>query len=179
MAFSGVSGSMEEDFFTKTPILKNCSPEQKTSCRTCAEACHSPFKCHSQAIYFLRHIEVQGGLAARSGTEFTWSPQLRNLTEWDWAPISLKKQIWRRMQTWKDDDFFLGFKFSSVQISRKGFHEFFLMEFLDSHGLLHSSWFGISASSVIYKLREFYEWPACPISYIFPLAAALGLSSLS
>ena len=41
MAFSGVSGSMEEDFFTKTPILKNCSPEQKSSCRTCAEACHS------------------------------------------------------------------------------------------------------------------------------------------
>ena len=35
---------MEEDFFTKTPILKNCSPEQKSSCRTCAEACHSPFK---------------------------------------------------------------------------------------------------------------------------------------
>ena len=44
MAFSGVSGSMEEDFFTKTPILKNCSSERKSSCRTCAEACHSPFK---------------------------------------------------------------------------------------------------------------------------------------
>ena len=44
MAFLGVSGSMEKDFSTKTPILKNCSPEQKSSCRTCAEACHSPFK---------------------------------------------------------------------------------------------------------------------------------------
>ena len=31
-------------FFTKTPILKNCPPEHKSSCRTCAEACHSPFK---------------------------------------------------------------------------------------------------------------------------------------
>ena len=34
----------------------------------------------------------QGGQAARSGTEFTWSPQLRNLAEWDWVPISLKKK---------------------------------------------------------------------------------------
>ena len=30
-------------FLHQTPILKNCSPEQKSSCRTCAEACHSPF----------------------------------------------------------------------------------------------------------------------------------------
>ena len=35
------------------------------------------------------------------------------------------KQIWRRMQTWKDDEFLLGFKFSHVQISRKGFYELF------------------------------------------------------
>ena len=29
----------------------------------------------------------QGGPAARSGTEFTWSPQapVKNLTEWDWT----------------------------------------------------------------------------------------------
>ena len=33
------------------------------------------------------------------------------------------KQIWRRMQTSKDDGFWLGFKFSRVQTSRKGFHE--------------------------------------------------------
>ena len=43
MAFLGVSGSMQDDFFTKTPILKNCSPEQKSSCRTCVVACHSAF----------------------------------------------------------------------------------------------------------------------------------------
>ncbi|CAH3192998.1 unnamed protein product, partial [Porites evermanni] len=50
MAFSGVSGSMEEDFFTKTPILKNCSPEQKSNCRTCEEACHSPFNNNTNTV---------------------------------------------------------------------------------------------------------------------------------
>ena len=35
------------------------------------------------------------------------------------------KQIWRRMRTWKDDEFLLGFTFYSVQTSRKGFHELF------------------------------------------------------
>ena len=35
------------------------------------------------------------------------------------------KQIWRRSQTWKDDEFLLSFKFSRVQTLRKGFHEFF------------------------------------------------------
>ena len=34
----------------------------------------------------------QGGLAASSGTEFTWSPQLRNLAEWDWVPIFLQNK---------------------------------------------------------------------------------------
>ena len=43
MTFLGVSGSVQDDFFTKTPILKNYSPEQKSCCRTCAVACHSPF----------------------------------------------------------------------------------------------------------------------------------------
>ena len=41
------------------------------------------------------------------------------------------KQIWRRMQSLKDDEFLLGFKFHGVQTSRKGFHEPFLMEFWD------------------------------------------------
>ena len=46
---------------------------------------------------------------------------------------------------------------------KKRFSRTFLMEFLDIrrrdvwtvHGWLHLAWFGISASSVIYKLREF------------------------
>ena len=35
------------------------------------------------------------------------------------------------MQSLRDDEFWLGFKFYGVQTSRKGFHELFLMEFLD------------------------------------------------
>ena len=35
------------------------------------------------------------------------------------------KQLWRRMQTWKDDEFLLCFKFSGVQTWRKGFFELF------------------------------------------------------
>ena len=35
------------------------------------------------------------------------------------------KQIWRRMRTWKDDEFLLGFTFYGVQTSRKGFHGLF------------------------------------------------------
>ena len=35
------------------------------------------------------------------------------------------KQIWRRMQTWKGDEFLLDFKFSRVQTSRKVFMNFF------------------------------------------------------
>ena len=71
------------------------------------------------------------------------------------------KQIWRRMRTWKDDEVLLSFKFSRVQISRKGFYELFYWSFWTwrdawtVHGWLHLTWFGISASSVIFKLREF------------------------
>ena len=87
------------------------------------------------------------------------------------------QQIWRRMQTWKDDDFLLSFKFSRVQISRKGFYELFLMDFLDIrrrdvwtvHGWLHLSWFGISASSVIIKLREFSSDHLAPSLIFFHL----------
>ena len=35
------------------------------------------------------------------------------------------------MQTWKEDEFLLSFKFSRIQTSRKGFHEPFLMEFVN------------------------------------------------
>ena len=35
------------------------------------------------------------------------------------------------MGTWKDDEFLLSFKSSRAQISRKGFYELFLMDFLD------------------------------------------------
>ena len=44
--YYGFLGRLRVDgrgFLHQTPILKNCSPEQKLSCRTCTEACHSPF----------------------------------------------------------------------------------------------------------------------------------------
>ena len=73
------------------------------------------------------------------------------------------KQIWRKMRTWKDDEFLLGFTFYGVQTSRKGFHELFSWNFWKIrrrdvwtvHEWLRSPWFGTLASSVIYKLREF------------------------
>ena len=61
IAFSGASGSMEEDFFTKSQSWKKGSPDQRSRCRTCAEACHSPFKydCTSkdQPHQILRHLK--------------------------------------------------------------------------------------------------------------------------
>ena len=52
------------------------------------------------------------------------------------------KQIWRRMQTWKDDDFLLGFKFSRVQTSRKRFYDFLLWTFKTSGGVLYEQFMG-------------------------------------
>ena len=91
------------------------------------------------------------------------------------------KQTWRWMQTWKDDEFLLSFQVFPRPNIKERFSWTLLKEFLDVsrhdvwtvHGWLHFSWFGISASSVIYKLREFYERPLCSISYIFPLTAVL------
>ena len=70
------------------------------------------------------------------------------------STILPSKQIWRRM---------LGFLVFPRPNIKKRFSRTFLMEFLDIrrrdvwtvHGWLHLAWFGISASSVIYKLREF------------------------
>jgi len=38
-------------FLHQPPILKNCSPEQKSSCRTCAEAYHSPFNLYRKLYH--------------------------------------------------------------------------------------------------------------------------------
>ena len=97
------------------------------------------------------------------------------------------KQTWRWMQTWKDDECLLSFQVFPRPNIKERFSWTLLMEFLDIsrhdvwtvHGWLHFSWFGISASSVIYKLREFYERPLCSISYIFLLTAVLRLSILN
>ena len=52
------------------------------------------------------------------------------------------KQIWRRMQTWKDDEFSLGFKFSRVQISREGFYDLFQWTFWTSGGVMYEKFMG-------------------------------------
>ena len=54
----------------------------------------------------------------------------------------LSKQIWRRMQTRKDDEFLLGLKFSRVQTSRKGFHELFQWRFWTSGGVMYEKSMG-------------------------------------
>ena len=109
----------------------------------------------------------QGGLAARSGTEFTWSLQLRKLAELDWAPFSFKTNMAENAEgRWVFPRFWV----FRVQI-KKRFSRTFLMEFLDIrrrdvwtvHGWLHLSWFGISASSV----------SLVSVSYIFPPTVVL------
>ena len=107
-------------------------------------------------------MKNRGGLAARSGTEFTWSPQLRNLAEWDWVPFSFKTNMAENADMEGRWVFARFWVFPRPNI-KKRFSRTFLMEFLDIrrrdvwtvHGWLNFSWFGISASSVIYKLREF------------------------
>ena len=116
-----------------------------------------------------------GGLAARSGTEFTTlhdrpsdPPQLRNLAEWDWVPFSLEGR-WAFARFWV----------LPRPNSKKRFSRTLLMEFLDIRRRdvwtvhLHLSWFGISASSVIYKLGEFLSNQPSSISYIFPPGVVL------
>ena len=108
------------------------------------------------------YCKSQGGLAARSGTEFTWSPQLRNLAEWDWVPFSFKTNMAENADMEGRWVFARFWVFPRPNI-KKRFSRTFLMEFLDIrrrdvwtvHGWLHLSWFSISASSNIYKLREF------------------------
>ena len=104
----------------------------------------------------------QGGLAARSGTEFTWSPQLRNLAEWDWVPIFLRNKYGGECGHGKMMSFCSVLRFTASKHQEKVFMNFF-HESLDIrrrdvwtvHEWLRSSWFGTLASSVIYKLREF------------------------
>ena len=54
------------------------------------------FPCYSVSLLPCYSVTLlpcyQGGLAARSGTEFTWSPQLRNSAEWDWVQIFLENK---------------------------------------------------------------------------------------
>ena len=46
------------------------------------------------------------------------------------------------MQTWKDDEFLLGFKFSRIQTARKGFHELLQWNFVTSGGVMFEPFMG-------------------------------------
>ena len=89
------------------------------------------------------------------------------------------KQIWRRMRTWKDDEFFARFYVLRRPNIKKRFSWTFFMKFLDIrrrdvwtvHEWLRSSWFGTLASSVQFisfvNFRATSLRAACSISYIF------------
>ena len=54
--YYGFLGRLRVDgrgFLHQKPILKKRSPEQKSRCRTCAEACHSPFNSTCCRSYWL------------------------------------------------------------------------------------------------------------------------------
>ena len=73
---------------------------------------------------------MQGGLAARSGTEFRWSPQLRNLAEWDWVPFSFKTNMAEKADMEGRWVFALFWVFPRPNI-KKRFSRTLLMEFWD------------------------------------------------
>ena len=118
----------------------------------------------------------EGGLAVRSGTEFTWSPQLRNSAEWDWVQIFLENKYGGECRHGRAMSFCSVLSFPADKYQER-FLWTFLMDLLDIrrrdvwtvHGWLHLSWFGISASSVIFKLREFSSVHLAPFLIFFHL----------
>ena len=119
---------------------------------------------------------AMGGWQRGHGTEFTWSPQLRNLAEWDWVPFSFKTNMAENADM-EGRWVFARFWVLPRPNIKKRFSRTFLKEFLDIrrrdvwivHGWLNLSWFGISASSVIYKLREFSSDQPAPSLMFFYL----------
>ena len=87
------------------------------------------------------------------------------------------KQIWRRMRTWKGDEFLLGFTFYGVQTS-KGFHELFSWNVWTSGGVMYEQFMSDFAhrDSAPWQVQLFISFVnfratslrvACSISYIF------------
>ena len=121
------------------------------------------------------------GLAARSGTEFTWSPQLRNLAERDWVPFSFTTNMAENAHIKGRWVFLLGFEFSRVQTSRKGFKNIFKGIFGHQEAwCMNSSW--VTTLTVIRHLGKFSLFISfvnfratslVSISYIFPPAVVL------
>ena len=117
-----------------------------------------------------------GGLAARSGTEFKWSPQLRNSAEWDWVQIFLENKHGGECRHGRTMSFCSVLSFPSHKYQEKVSMNF-LVDLLDIRRRdvwtvrvwLHLSWFGISVSSVIFKLRDFSSDHLAPSLIFFQL----------
>ena len=58
-AFLGSLRVAGRGFLHQKPILKKRSPEQKSRCRTCAEACHSPFKLDCKTVGIFAHSSTR------------------------------------------------------------------------------------------------------------------------
>ena len=88
------------------------------------------------------------------------------------------KQIWRRMRTWKDDEFLLSFKFSRVQISRKGFYELFQWAFGHQEAwCMNSAW--VTSLIVIRDLGKFsYNFRATILLYFLYFSTYSGIKTL-
>ena len=117
-----------------------------------------------------------GGLAARSGTEFTWSPQLRNSAEWDWVQIFLENKYGGECRHGRTMSFCSVLSFPEHKSQEKVFMNFLKGPFghqkawcMNSSWVTSLTWFGISASSVICKLREFSSDHLAPYLIFFHL----------
>ena len=105
--YNSVSESMEEDFFHQKPILKKGSPDQRSRCCTCAEACHSPFKYDCtpkhQPHKILRHLKhilkfFFFAMYVQKCTVMRFKIRLWILTHWGVFKTcyTYKVQIWHR-----------------------------------------------------------------------------------
>ena len=128
----------------------------------------------------------RGGLAARSGTDFTWSPQLRNLAKWERVPTSLQDKYGGEYIHGRKMSFCSVLSFPTFKHQEKVFMNFFNR--ICGHEeawCMNSSW--VTSIIVIWHRGKFsyflaswiFERTACSISYIFPLTVVLRLSSLS
>ena len=99
---------------------------------------------------------LQGGLAARSGTEFTWLPQLRNSAEWDWVPIFLKNKYGGECRRGRTMSFCSVLSFPAYKYQEKVSMNFFNGPFRHQEAwCINSSW--VTSLIVIRDLGKFSQ----------------------
>ena len=95
----------------------------------------------------------------------------------------LSKKIRWWMQTWKDDEFLLGFKFSRVQTSRKGFHELFQWNFWTSASVMYEQFMGDftyrnSASRQVQLFFSFVNFWTTSLLHLLYFSTYSGIKTL-